>query len=198
MLAVRTHELARHAVELPAAEAKQSCARRGRGGRRVRATQDISHARQQFAEIHGFGEIIVRAHFETENAVHLVGAACQDDEGHVARGAQASTEAHAVFLAEMNVEHHEIDARTLERAQHAAAAAGRGDPIAEPLQLAGERGTRLAVFVDYEYVFVCGHCTFVSIATSGLKEFHSAEALHSVTLRNNSPRTARRIAGRIA
>jgi hypothetical protein len=69
----------------------------------------------------------------------------------------------------MYVEHHEIDARTLERAQHAAAAAGRGDPIAEPLQLTGERGTRLAIFVDYEDVFVCGHCTFVSIATSGLK-----------------------------
>jgi hypothetical protein len=69
----------------------------------------------------------------------------------------------------MNVEHHEIDARTLERAQHAATAAGRGDPIVECLQLAGECGARLAVFVDYEYVFVCGHCTFVSIATSGLE-----------------------------
>jgi hypothetical protein len=69
----------------------------------------------------------------------------------------------------MHVEHHEIDARALYGAQHAAAAAGRGNPVAETLQLAGERGSRFAVFVDYEYVFVCGHRTFVSIATSRLE-----------------------------
>ena len=55
----------------------------------------------------------------------------------------------------LHVEHHEIDARALERALHAAAAAGRGDAVAGSLQVAGERGARLAVFVDDENVFVC-------------------------------------------
>ena len=72
----------------------------------------------------------------------------EDDEGHVARGAQAAAQSHAVLLAEMHVEHHEIDARAFERALHAAAAAGRGDAISVVFQVAGERGARLAILVD--------------------------------------------------
>ena len=40
-------------------------------------------------EFTGFGEIVVRAHLEPEDAIHLVGAAREDDERHIARRAQA-------------------------------------------------------------------------------------------------------------
>ena len=88
-------------------------------------------------------------------------------------GAQRAAQAQAVVLAEADVEHHEIDARALERALHAAAAAGRGDAISGSFQVAGERGARLAVFVDDQDVFLCSHQVFVRtirvIATSRAK-----------------------------
>jgi hypothetical protein len=126
----------------------------------LHAPQDVAHARQQFPGIHGLGEIVVRAHFEPHDTIDLVGAAPQDDEGHIACGTQASTQPHAVLLAEMHVEHDQIDARALERALHAAATAGRGDAVAVSFQVTRKHGASLAVLIDYEYVFMCSHRTF--------------------------------------
>ena len=76
---------------------------------------------------------------------------------------------HAIFLAELYVEQHEIDTRTLERALHAAAARGRGDAKPMGFQVTGERVACLAVFIDDENVFLCSHRTFRPIATSDAK-----------------------------
>ena len=128
-------------------------------------------------------EIVVRSHFEPENAVHFLGALRQDDEGHIARRAQASTQPHAILLAELHVEQHQVDARALQRALHAAAARDRGDAKPVGFQMTGKRVARFAVFVDYEYVFVCGHLHLRVHCHERGQRVPSASA---VTLRNNS------------
>ena len=71
-------------------EQPRACSRHGTGA--AAPAQDIAQTRQQFAGIHRFGEEVVRAHLETEDAIHLIVFARHDDEGDVADGAQGTAQ----------------------------------------------------------------------------------------------------------
>src|SRR6185436_17657384 len=105
----------------------------------VRAAQDVAHAREHFPEIQGFYEIVVGAHLEPDDAVDLVGVPRDDDHGYVAGGEQRAARAQPFVFTAPHVEHHEIDARALERAREAEARARRGHAEAATLEMLRER-----------------------------------------------------------
>jgi hypothetical protein len=150
-------QLARHDVELPARESIDARAARRDGHRRLHAPEDVADAGQQLAQVHGLHEVVVRAHLETDDAIHVVRAARQDDHRDVRGIPQAAAEFQAFLLAQQGVEHYQVDARPLERALQAGARAGRRHTKAVTLQVTGQRRARLAVLVDDQHVPVVGH-----------------------------------------
>jgi hypothetical protein len=78
--AVRTDQFALSGVEHPFAEANTLGRRRLLAGRQgLGSSEDRRDARDQFARAEGLGDIIVGAHFEPDNAVHLLAAGRQQD-----------------------------------------------------------------------------------------------------------------------
>ncbi len=164
-LPVRIPELSRHGVEPPAAKAEHPLARLGRRGAGAHATQDVSQARQQLARIDRFYQVVVGAHFESDDPVHLVAAAREDDQRHVAGGAQTAECPQRVAFTELHRENHQVDTRSFQRARERHA---RSDAHAEAVmfQVRGQGRARLAFFVTDEHVSGCGHGVIRCIATS--------------------------------
>ncbi len=155
-------ELARDAVELPAAEPEPACAR-GRRARVAAAAQDVAQARGDFARIHRLYQVIVRAHFQRHDAIHVVGARREYHQRHVAAGTQVAADAQRVFVADLQSQDDDVDARALHRAGQRATTGDR-HAVAVALQMRRQRRTRLAFLVADEHVPVSCHAGIGGIA----------------------------------
>ena len=65
-------------------------------GRGVAAAQDRAQAGQQFAWLEWFGQVVIRAHFEPDDAVHRVATGGQRQDGAVGACADLPTDVQAV------------------------------------------------------------------------------------------------------
>ena len=75
---------------------------------RLGAPQDRPDARAQFAGVEWLGDIIVSAHFESDDAVHIVAAGGEHHHREFARLAEAPQDLEAVQAGEHNVEHYQV------------------------------------------------------------------------------------------
>ena len=96
--AVEAH-LARSSIDLDAAIAQHVGFGPG-----VATAQDRAQPSQQFAGLEGFGQIIIRSHFESDDAIHRVAASGEHQDRAVGPGADLPADVQAV-----GVRQHEIE-----------------------------------------------------------------------------------------
>lgn len=98
----------------------------------ARAPQDCLNAGQQFARREWFDEIVVGAHFQPDNAIHLVGAGGQHDDGRrlVPADTQFAAQHEAVIAQHHDVEHDQIDRICLKERPHLTPVGHGGRPQA--------------------------------------------------------------------
>ena len=87
--------------------------RPGRGRRARRAAQDRLHPRRQLARVERLAEVVVRAHLEADDPIHLLRARRQHQDRHVGVLAQLAADVEPALLRHHQVEH---DQRRLPRA----------------------------------------------------------------------------------
>jgi hypothetical protein len=103
---------ARAQVEGEGAEGDHLVLARGRAGRLLRraAAQHGVDAGQQFARVEGLAQVVVGAHFQAHDAVHVLALGGQhDDRRAVVGGTQAAADRQAVFAGHHQVEHDQVD-----------------------------------------------------------------------------------------
>ena len=72
-------------------------------------------AREKFARAKGFCEIVVSTEFESDNAINLISAGCQKENGDLGRTPDFTTDFEAIEIGEADVKNNEIVSR---RARH--------------------------------------------------------------------------------
>ncbi len=94
------------AVEFPRAEAHAPVSAPALGIRRHgAASQNAAHARQEFAQAEGLGQVIVGAELQAKDAVDLLPPMSRDDDDRDVRGlADDAEQVEAVLMAELQVE----------------------------------------------------------------------------------------------
>jgi hypothetical protein len=92
-----------------------SAARRRHG---VAAAQDAADARQQFARLERFGQVVVGAHFQAEDAVQRLVAGGQHDDRQSRLGAQLAAQGQAIVAGQVEVQHHQLGAGFVQQLPH--------------------------------------------------------------------------------
>ncbi len=113
---------------------------------------------QQFARIERFGEIIVRAHFEAEDAIDILAARGQHDDRHLRFRAHLAAQAEAIFARQHHIEDQQVDAMIGHRAGHLASIGCGGHVAAVAAQVFRDQRSRLAIVFNDKDVGRCrGH-----------------------------------------
>ena len=113
---------------------------------------------QQFARVERLGEVIVGAHFKSENAIDILAARGEHDDRHLRFGADLAAQAEAVLARQHDVEDQEVDAMVGHGPRHFAPVGRRGDVAAVGAQIFRDQRPRLAVVFNDENVGRCrGH-----------------------------------------
>jgi len=108
-------------------------------------------ARQQFARVERFAQVIVGPHLQTHDAVHVLALGGEHDDGRlVVRGAQAAANAQPVFAREHQVQHDEVDRVAGQQAAHRASVLGHPDVKPFLGQVAVEQVADAGVVVDHQ------------------------------------------------
>jgi len=162
--ALGVDQVAPGGVEPPLGEAQLARIARWRGlevrGQGARSPQDRADAREQLARHEGLGQVVVGAHLEADDAVHVLAARGQHQDGGVgvcaAGRAQVAAQAEAVLARHHHVEHDEVDLVALERELHFAAVCSGGAAQALLLEIVGEQAADLAIVVDDQDVVLRG------------------------------------------
>src|SRR5262245_40652516 len=76
-------------------------------GARLRSTQDGVDSRQQLSGVEGLGQVVVGADFQTDDAVDIVAARGQHDDGHLRLRSKPSQDFDAVHLRHHHVQNDE-------------------------------------------------------------------------------------------
>jgi len=98
------------------------------GGPGPGPAQQRTNARQQLTRAEGFGEVVVGAQFEPHDAVGLVHAPGQHQDGNLRLLAQATRDLHAVFPGKPHVQDHDVDCLARHRVGQLPARCHRGHP----------------------------------------------------------------------
>jgi len=159
--AFRIEQTARRRIEPPLAETQHgSRFRDAHAGRQhVRATQDGTDARQQFADRKRLGHKVVGAQFEADDAIRFVVTRGQHDDGYRVKFAcaQFAAQRQAVRIRQPRVEDDEIGRVALERRAHVAPAGRVRYPHAVALQMDGDEFAVLTIVIDDQHVFELLH-----------------------------------------
>jgi hypothetical protein len=95
------------------------------------AAQHGVDAGQQLARVEGLGQVVVGAHFQADDAVHVLDLGGQHDDGRaVAGGAQAAADGQAVLAGQHQVQHDQVDG--LAGLQRASALASSASSTSKP------------------------------------------------------------------
>ena len=116
----------------------------------------------------GFGQIVVGAHFQADDAVGVLAHRGQHDDRHRRIRADTAAQAQPVFAGEHEVEHDKTDAGVLQRLHHRSAVARDRDPVAVLGQEFRQQGADFLVVVDDEQMWNGSH-TAVSAAGAMLR-----------------------------
>ena len=153
MGAIGVLQFAHDAIDPPAEEAEHACALRGRIERRSgRAPQHGANAGQQFARIERLRQIVVGAHFQTDDAVDLFAFGGQHDDRNLRVRAQPLADAQAVFAGQHQVEHDKVDPVATHDPVDIAAVANRCHPAFIRPQVAGDERADLTIVFDEQNV----------------------------------------------
>jgi hypothetical protein len=125
--------------------------RRKLGGLRVRPAPDGAHPRREFAWVTGLGHIIVRAQFQTKDAVHIIPPRRQHQHGDGRLGADLPEDFETLHAREHDIQYDE-GVLAGARACHALLAACDGLEV-EPLglQVLRQQFTKVDVVIDDQH-----------------------------------------------
>ena len=141
----------------------------GRGGvevgrQRARAAQHRADAGEELARHEGLGEVVVGAHLEADDAVHILAARGEHQDRGVgvrpAARAQVAAQGESVLAGHHEVEHDQVDAVGLERGLHLAPVGGGGAAQALLLEVVGEQLADVAIVIDDQDVVGRVHAGF--------------------------------------
>ena len=114
------------------------------------AAQDRLDPGEQFARIERLREIVVGAHFEPDDTIHVFAARGQHDDRRLRRGANLAAQAEAVLARQHHVEDEKIDPALGHCPLHFAAVAGRGHVAGIGAQIFRDQRPRFAIVFDDE------------------------------------------------
>ena len=122
------------------------------------AAQHGVDAGQQLAGVEGFAQVVVGAHFEAHDAVHVFAFGGEHDDGRaVVGGAQAAANAQAVFAGHHQVQHDQVHRIPQQQAVQCAAVFGHGDFKALLRKVAAQQVADAGVVVnDHNFVGAVG------------------------------------------
>jgi hypothetical protein len=126
--------------------------RRRRFGLVSRTAKDGSDSGEQFARVERFGDIVVGAEFQADDAIGLLAHGGEHDDGDFRLGAQPSGEVEAGFAGQHQVEHDKLVVAVEPGASGFLAVADGGDADALLFKEAGEQVADFAVVIDDEDV----------------------------------------------
>jgi hypothetical protein len=116
---------------------------------------------KQLARVERFGEVVVGARLETDDAIGVLGDRGQHDDRQRGSGAQAAAEAEVVLAGEHQVEHHQVEPPGLQGARHAPAVGHGLDAQAVLAQKTRQQIADLAIVVDDQDLWSVDHGAIV-------------------------------------
>ena len=102
----------------------------------IAAAKHCLHARHEFAGAEGLGEVVIGAHLEARDAVHLVAPRGEHDDGCARLFADAAADFHAPKLRQHQVQDDEVRPRLRVRLERRLAVARREHGVAFTLEVA--------------------------------------------------------------
>jgi hypothetical protein len=153
------------------------------GWQAARAAQDDLDAGQQLARAEGLGQVVVGAHLQAHDAVGLVAACGEHHDGQVGPGAQVTTQRQAVVAGQHHVQHHQVEAATVQRLPHGAAVGHGGGALAVLFEIARQQAADLGVVVDDEDVVGSVHRCVQGPIAPGAACCGAALSYHSMSSR---------------
>ncbi|CAG9268642.1 hypothetical protein PCAR4_80005 [Paraburkholderia caribensis] len=147
-------ERARREVQPEAAEHERlAMLGGGRFGMQLMAAQHGMNAREQFLRHERLAEIVVRAEFEADHAVHAIGARRQHDDGNrVAAGAQLLERRESVDAGHHQVEHDDRRTLALESAREMRGIVQHREFDAALLEEIAKQVAQVGVVVDEQHL----------------------------------------------
>ncbi len=119
-------------------------------GMRLRAAQDGADAREQFAQVERFGQIIVRAEFQAHDAIDVVLAPGEDDDRHARRFTQLARQGHAVFRGQFQIEQDQIDDLARHGVAHGGPIRRTGYAQVVVAEVVGDHLAQVGIVIDYQ------------------------------------------------
>jgi len=107
---------------------------------------------QQLARVERLGEIVVRAHLQSQDAIEILAACGEHDDRHLRFGAHLAAQAEAILARQHHVEDQQVDPLVGHRARHFASVGRRRHVAAVATQIFGDERPRLAVVLNYKDV----------------------------------------------
>ncbi|EGE56510.1 hypothetical protein RHECNPAF_6420057 [Rhizobium etli CNPAF512] len=135
------------------------------GRQHARAPQHRLDTGEQFTRGEGLGKIVVCAHLQPEDPVHLVRARRQhqDRDRLVPAGAEFAAQHQPVIAGHHHVEHDQVDGIGIQKTAHLAPVRGNAGPQAILLQIAGDQLADFTIVVDdqdvIDMIHICSSST---------------------------------------
>jgi hypothetical protein len=134
------------------------------------AIEDRANAREELARMEGLRNVIVGAHLEADDAVHILAARREHEHGDAALGAQLAAKREPVDARHHEVEHDEVHGALLDRAHELAPVREHGRAKAVLLEVLRDERADLGVVVDDQDVLQHGAAMFAEDGATKLRQ----------------------------
>jgi hypothetical protein len=125
--------------------------------------QHALHAREQLAGLERFGDVVVRADLEPDDAIDDVARRRDHDDADVVTLAQVARERQSVFSGKADIQQDQVGQRALDFRAHRVAAVRRAHVVAVSAQVLPEQRAHARVVVDHQQGSVAHQPPIVSI-----------------------------------
>jgi hypothetical protein len=98
--------------------------------------------------MHRLGDIIIRAKFETYNAVNGIALPCDHDNGNIAFSANFTGQGQSVIGSQMKIEGYEVEAGRFDQAPQLSTIRSLGDFVTLEFQIAPQERPSLLLVID--------------------------------------------------
>ena len=129
-----------------------------RAARLRRAAQDGADAGDQLARIERLAEIVVGAELQSDDAIDVVAARRQHQDGRVVRGAELAQHVEAADARQHHVQNQDLEVVQLELVERVAAVVHALHLEVLGLQIFGEHLAELAVVVHQQHARLARRC----------------------------------------
>ena len=158
------------------------CGRRGGNSRRriyLRAPDGGTHPRQHFAQVKRLGDVVIRAHFKTDNLVDDIALAGHHDDRNPGVGAHVGCNGQTAFAAELDVERNKVDLVVLQTLFGFAPVSRLQHLVAVRFKTAPQEKPDLGLVIDHQNrLWPALHRRYV---TCGLERWQFASMAHGLT-----------------